>query len=60
MVGLTPNSEQTVDEWVVRAGDGILVYYLVATMIYILFATGFCIQVFRNFQINYPFIFEID
>lgn len=60
MLWLTPDSSATAENWLVKAGDGILVYYLVATGIYILFATGFCIQVFRKYQINYPFIFEID
>ena len=27
---------------------------------YIVFATGFCIQIFKSHQINYTFIFEVD
>lgn len=46
--------------WVIKLGSGIIIYYIFGVMIYIIFATGFCIQVFKKYQINYPFIFEID
>ena len=35
-------------------------YYFTAVICFILFATGFCVQVFRRYNINYTFIFEID
>lgn len=36
------------------------VYYFTYIIIFILFATGVNIQIFRKFSINYTFIFEID
>ena len=39
---------------------GVDTYYFTAVICFILFATGFCIQMFRRFNINYTFIFEID
>lgn len=38
----------------------ITVYRFVFVFIYILFAAGFVIQVFVNFNINYLYIFELD
>lgn len=35
-------------------------YWFTLVICFILFATGFCIQIFRRFSINYTFIFEID
>ena len=35
-------------------------YYFTAVICFILFATGLCVQIFRRYNINYTFIFEID
>jgi hypothetical protein len=47
-------------DWQSELGAGIMIYYATGVMIYIVFATGLCIQVFKSYGINYPFIFEID
>jgi hypothetical protein len=36
------------------------IYYLTWTVTFVIFSTGFCIQIFRMYSINYAFIFEID
>lgn len=35
-------------------------YYFTAVLCFILFSTGFAIQIFRRYNINYTFIFEVD
>jgi hypothetical protein len=47
-------------KWVSKLGSGIVIYYFFGVLIYIIFATGFCIKVFNRFHINYAFIFEIS
>lgn len=39
---------------------GIDTYYFTAVICFILFSTGFAVQIFRRYNINYTFIFEID
>ena len=60
MVCLVPNSDHTAGEWVLQAGGTIMVYLLFAVFVFIVFATGFVIQVLVNYQVNYPFIFELE
>ena len=36
------------------------IYTLTGTICFILFAAGFAVQVFRRYNINYTFIFEVD
>ena len=40
--------------------SGIDTYYFCASLIFVLYCTGFAIQVFRRFNINYVFIFELN
>lgn len=40
-------------------GNNIYIYYFTAAIAYVLFAVGFCIQVFKKYHINYVFIFEL-
>jgi hypothetical protein len=47
------------DNWLIIA-SGIDIYYFTSILVFILFATGFSVQVFRMFNINYTFIFEVD
>lgn len=35
-------------------------YYFTLLICFILFSTGFAVQIFRRYNINYTFIFEID
>ena len=35
-------------------------YYFTLVLTYILFCTGLAVQIFRRFNVNYTFIFEID
>ena len=35
-------------------------YIFTAVICFVLFATGFAVQIFRRFNINYTFIFEVD
>ena len=39
---------------------GLDTYYFTSIICFILFATGFAVQIFRRYNINYTFIFEID
>lgn len=39
---------------------GMDTYYFTLVLIFILFAAGFAIQIFRRYNINYTFIFEVD
>ncbi len=39
---------------------GIDSYYFTAVICFILFCTGFAVQIFRRYNINYTFIFEVD
>ena len=57
---LTFMEQKSEQDWLTKLGSGIVFYYFTLILIYILFATGLCIQVFLSYQINYPFIFEID
>lgn len=36
------------------------IYIFTSVMCFILFATGFAVQIFRSYSVNYAFIFEID
>jgi hypothetical protein len=36
------------------------VYIVTFVVVFILFATGACIQIFRLYHVNYAFIFEVD
>ena len=36
------------------------IYYLTAVICFIMFSTGFAVQIFRRYNVNYTFIFEID
>ena len=40
--------------------SGIEVYYFALLICFILAATGFAVQTFRKYNVNYAFIFEID
>ena len=40
--------------------SGIEIYYFALLICFILAATGFCVQTFRKYNVNYAFIFEID
>ena len=35
-------------------------YYFTAVICFILYSTGFAVQIFRRYNINYTFIFEVD
>ena len=35
-------------------------YYFTSVLCFIMFATGFAVQIFRRHNVNYTFIFEID
>lgn len=39
---------------------GVDTYYFTAVICFILFGTGFAVQIFRRYNINYTFIFEVD
>lgn len=39
---------------------GIDTYYFTSVICFILFSTGFAVQIFRRHNINYTFIFEVD
>lgn len=47
------------DQWV-EISSGIETYIVTFVMVFIIVATGVNIQVFRKYQVNYAFIFEID
>ena len=40
--------------------SSIEIYYFALLICFILAATGFCVQTFRKYNVNYAFIFEID
>ena len=40
--------------------SGVEVYYFALLICFIIAATGFAVQIFRKFNVNYAFIFEID
>ena len=48
------------DDWIQEIGSSSPIYYCTATVWYVVFAAGFCIQVFKSHSINYTFIFETD
>jgi hypothetical protein len=48
------------DEWLVQLSAATPIYLSTLVAIYIVAAAGFCIQIFKRFQINYSFIFELD
>jgi hypothetical protein len=35
-------------------------YYFTSVICFIMFATGFAVQIFRRYNVNYAFIFEVD
>ena len=47
------------DQWV-ELSSGIETYIVTFVIVFIIVATGVNIQVFRKYQVNYAFIFEID
>jgi hypothetical protein len=49
-----------VDGWKESLSSCIVAYYFLFVIIFIVFATGFCIKVFRAYGINYTYIFELD
>jgi len=40
--------------------SGVEVYYFALLICFIIAATGFAVQIFRKYNVNYAFIFEID
>ena len=36
------------------------IYIITSVICFVLFATGFAVQIFRSYSVNYAFIFEID
>ena len=53
-----PSAEEDADWNEIYAGMDS--YYFTAVICFILFSTGFAIQIFRRYNINYTFIFEVD
>ena len=49
----------TTDNWE-QLSSGIEIYYFGLLIVFIIAATGFAVQVFRKYGVNYMFIFEID
>ena len=47
-------------DWIQEIGSSTPIYYCTGMITYIVFAAGFCIQVFKSHSINYTFIFEVD
>jgi hypothetical protein len=47
-------------DWVQEIGSSTPIYYCAGMVVYIVFATGLCVQVFKSHSINYTFIFEVD
>lgn len=56
---ICPTDEDATANWA-EVYTGIDTYYFTLVICFILFGTGFAVQVFRRYNINYTFIFEID
>ena len=53
------DEEDLKDHWELLE-SGIEIYYFTLVLIVIIAATGYAVKVFREYEINYTFIFEID
>ena len=56
---LTVHTDSGPDEWD-EISSGPETYMLCFVLVFVLLATAFNIQMFRHFNVNYAFIFEVD
>ena len=56
---IAPQPSSTSSNWY-ELYSSIDIYYFTAVICFILFSTGFAVQIWRRHNVNYTFIFEVD